>query len=274
MPHAPATMITEIVDRTIHQISGQAIGGFLNGSPRFLGVLDGLNNLPEGGVAPKLVGADFEGSRLIHGAGIKRVSGQLFNRHRFARDGRLVHKRPACRNQPIHRNSSARFDDHGVADPDLVGGDFDYFTISTDRDCSGQKIEKVLNGPPSAPDRETLENLGSQHENCNHQGGKEFSDHQRRKQGDGHRQLHRHLALDDVFKGFMKNGIAANQGRQNADHADVRKGLPNLKPDGRRRQRHKRDSRQLKPFDTMLVGWFRVGSMFGTVGMWRLPPAG
>ena len=66
MPHAPATMTTEIVERAsrvtrnvnaragereVDEIAGEAIGGLLDRGARLLGVLDRLDDLAECGIA-------------------------------------------------------------------------------------------------------------------------------------------------------------------------------------------------------------------------------
>jgi len=81
----------------------------------------------------------------------------------------------------------------------------------------------------------------------------ELSNRQSREKRDGHREFHRHLSLNDVLEGFLENGKSADQGSRNADYADMRKRLPQSKPNRRRRQGHKSNADKLCPVHLLPV---------------------
>ena len=53
--------------REIHQVTGQAVGGFLNRRPRLLGPFYRFDDPSEGGVAAQLLRLDFQGAGLVKG---------------------------------------------------------------------------------------------------------------------------------------------------------------------------------------------------------------
>ena len=75
MPHAPATMITEMVERIlwvtrkvrtaaaqgkINEVTCKPVGDSLNRRARLLCRLDGLDDLPKCGIATQTLDADFK----------------------------------------------------------------------------------------------------------------------------------------------------------------------------------------------------------------------
>src|ERR1700721_2014534 len=175
----------------------------------------------------------------MDGSGIDAVSRYFLNRHGFARDSRLFHKRSAAEHDAIHRDAPARFNDDRVPDFDLVQRYLLHLTIAPDRGGSGKKIEKTLDCSPASPNSETLQYLSGEDEGRNDQGGEELTNRQRSKKSDRHREFHRHLAFDVVLECFFENGISADESSRYADHADVRKCPPQSKPDRSRSQGHK-----------------------------------
>ena len=59
----------------------------------------------------------------------------------------------------------------------------------------GKKVQHVLDGTAPAPDSEPFEDLGCEHERCDHKRGEKLADRQRGNKGDGHGEFHGHAAL-------------------------------------------------------------------------------
>src|SRR5579872_1889388 len=162
----------------IDKVSRQAIRSLLDGSPRLLRAFDGFNDSPERRVTTQFLGADFQGARLINGAGVDGISLRLLDRHGFAGDRRLFHERAAAKHNSIHGDVPAWLYDHRFVNLNLIGRYFNHLAITADCDGSGEKIEKTLNSPSASPDCETLQNLSGQDEASDDQSSEELSNRQ------------------------------------------------------------------------------------------------
>jgi hypothetical protein len=70
---------------------------------------------------------------------------------------------------------------------------------------------------------------------------------------DRHRQLHRHAALNDVFKRLLEDGVAANQRGCQPNDADSVKRFPEMEPDRRSRQRNKDNTQNFDEIEPVFV---------------------
>ena len=91
----------------------------------------------------------------------------------------------------------------------------------------------------------------------------------------GHREFHRHLSFDDVFEGFLEDGISTNDGCDNPNYADSRERFPHSEPHCGCRQRHKRDATEFQPLEAVflfgmlnLVRGFRPWRTLGLNKLW------
>ena len=82
--------------RKIDDVTGQPICDLLNGRARFLGLFDRLDDPTERSVAAYACRPNLNRARLIDCSGVNLVSGDFFNRERFARNCRLIDKRIAA----------------------------------------------------------------------------------------------------------------------------------------------------------------------------------
>src|SRR5579872_7120992 len=237
----------------IDKVSRQAIRSLLDGSPRLFGAFDGFNDSSERRVTTEFPSADFQSARLIHGAGVDRISLGFLDRHGLAGDRRLFHERAATKDNSIHRYVPARLYDDRFVNLNLIGRYFNHLTVAADCNGSGEKIEKTLNGPPASANCETLQNLSGQDEASDNQSGEELSNRQSREESDGHREFHRHLSLNDILESLFENRISADQRCRDADDADVRKRLPEPKPDRSGSHGHKSNAGEFSPFHSVIV---------------------
>ncbi|GAA3277586.1 hypothetical protein GCM10020258_59430 [Sphingomonas yabuuchiae] len=105
----------------------------------------------------------------------------------------------------------------------------------------------------AAPDRQALQYLSDEHEQRDDQRCEELADRRRRDDGDRHRQLHRHAALEDVLESFLYDRPTADKEARDADHANGGEWLPSTKPDERCGKRDKSDANGFLPLERMLV---------------------
>ena len=102
------------------------------------------------------------------------------------------------------------------------------------------------------PHGEPFEDFRAQNEQRNHERGEHFPDSRRGHDGDGHGKLHSHAALHDIFVGLVKDGIAAGQSANRADHVQVGNGRPPQEPNqGRRRAA----TNKTRPISTQFRAW-------------------
>lgn len=122
----------------------------------------------------------------------------------------------------------------------------------------GEEIEQAADRPPPPADRQAFEDLGDENEEHDDERGEELPDADGGSKRDGHRQLHRHPAFQNVLQGLLENRPATYQGDENADHTHVGKRLPQSEPDGGRAQSDHPDAEEIGPFyNGMLVGMRR-----------------
>ena len=134
MPQAPATITTEMVDRTsrvmrkvnaaqarakINEITCQAVGSFLNRGARSLRLLDGFDNLSEARIPPEPLGPNLKSAGLINGAGEDLAARHLLHRHRLAGNWRLVHECPAAYDGAVDRDAFTGLDEDELAESEL-----------------------------------------------------------------------------------------------------------------------------------------------------------
>ncbi len=117
----------------------------------------------------------------------------------------------------------------------------------------------MLDGMASARDGEMLEDLGDENEEDDDGGGEGFADRERRTDGDGHRQLHRHALLEQGGQRLAVDGIAADDGREQRDHVQARDGLPEVQAAHGTGERDEHDATELDAIDmsARLRGGFR-----------------
>jgi len=159
----------------------------------------------------------------------------------------------AAQHRAIDRHATARIDEHGVANFEVVGIDIAYRVAAANRDRAWQKIEQVVDCPPAARDSHALEYFGHQHEQRNDEGGEELADRCRGDNRDAHGELHGHAPRDDVLGRLLEDRPATDNHAQDADDADARKRLPATKPHHPRDQGDECDAGSLPPLEDMLV---------------------
>src|SRR5208282_4675023 len=120
----------------------------------------------------------FFSSRRRHTRCYRDWSSDVCSSDLLACDRRLLHKRLPAEYEAIHGDTATRLHNYGVTELEIVGGDFNYFLITTDGNGSGQEINQILDCPATPSDRESLQNLGREYEPCNNERGKELPDRQ------------------------------------------------------------------------------------------------
>jgi hypothetical protein len=106
---------------------------------------------------------------------------------------------------------------------------------------------------PASPDRQPLKDFSDQHKEGDDKDSSKLSNEQSRQKSDGHGQLHRHSAFDQVFESFFEDGPAANERRHDADYTDSREWLPDAKPYSENSDTNKRYPCEVTPASSVVV---------------------
>src|SRR5579872_2556368 len=120
----------------------------------------------------------------------------------------------------IDRNSAPRSNENDFAWSNALSFGFDKVPISKHTCHSWKEIEHVLNRAPAPTNCQPFKDLGRKDERGDDQSGEELANGQSRNECDGHRELHRHSALNDVLDCFLKDRIAANQRGGKSNHTN------------------------------------------------------
>lgn len=177
----------------------------------------------------------------------------LLDGHRFTRDARFIDEGVARQHRAVDRYATARRNQDRVAHREFLRRDRPDRSSPAHGDFARQEFEQVANGLAAAANRQPLQHLGDEDEERDDECGEELADRRSSGDGDRHRQLHRHAPLDDILECLLQDRPAADQKAGDADDADSLEWLPDLEPDGRRRDRDKRDPHCFRPFERVVV---------------------
>ena len=130
----------------------------------------------------------------------------------------------------VDGNPAPRANQHDFTWSNTLSLDFHEVPIPKHTCRLWQEVEHVLNRAPATTDRQPFENLGRKDERRDDQGGEELTDCQSSNKRNGHRELHRHPALDDVLERFFEDRIPTNQRGGEPNDADSMKRLPQMEP--------------------------------------------
>jgi hypothetical protein len=246
--------VSMAAEREIDQISGKPVGSLLNRCAGLFRPFHRFNDLAEGGLFAQAFDQNMKRTGLIDRAGIHGAACHLFTGHGFASNGRFLYKGVAADHLAIDRDSVAGANEDNLAGEDGIGGHIEGLAGSQHACSLRQKVEHVLNGTAATAYGQPFEDFSPQNEGCDHQSCKVFPDRQRGEECDGHREFHRHAALDDVLQRLLEDGVAPNQRGHQADYADPMKRLPKMEPDCRRRQGNKDHTKNFNEFKAMFMG--------------------
>ena len=241
MPQAPATMITEIVERVsrvmmnvsrgrseceIDQITGYLIRQALHRGTRPFGAFDQLDDFPVAGVTAYALRSDLERTGLVDRASKHCRARPLLSGHRFSVDWGLIDERMTSNDFAVDGDAPAGVHHDDVADRQLFDGHLANLSVAADRDRPWQVVQEIADSSPSARHGHVFQDFSDQDEQGNDQRGEEFGDGGRGDDGDAHGELHRHASGDDVLGGFPENWPATDQEAQQPKHAHLWKRLP------------------------------------------------
>src|SRR5579862_9272740 len=99
----------------------------------------------------------------------------------------------------VNRDSAPWANQHDFAWSNAPGFDFHEVPISKHTCRFWQEVEHVLNRAPATTNRQPFKDFGRKHERRDDKSGEELANGQSRNECDGHRELHRHPAFDDVL---------------------------------------------------------------------------
>src|SRR5579863_4612997 len=158
----------------------------------------------------------------------------------------------------VNGNSAPRANQHDFAWSNALSFDFDKVPISKHTCHFWQEIEHILDRAPATTNRQPFKDLGRKDERCNDQSGEGLTNGQSRNEGNGHRELHRHPALNDVLDRFLEDRVTANQRGGKSNHTNPMKWLPQVEPDGGGGESNEKDTCQVQPIEAMLVVVIRI----------------
>lgn len=119
----PECQVDEVAHEPVSEAPDRCAGG-LRGTHR-------IDDLPVRGVGNHLVRHDLEGTNLVDGSGIHRVTGGHVDRHGLPGDPGLVQAGPTGSHGAVDRHASARSDDDGPAHAHLAQRDrVDPFSVT------------------------------------------------------------------------------------------------------------------------------------------------
>ena len=106
-----------------HEPAGNLVGQCLDRRARSLCIRNHADDLRQHRVAANAVGAHHQRSGAIDRRTRDSLPRHFFNRHRLARDHRLIDRAAALHDEPVDRHLLARPDAQQVADVDMLEGD-------------------------------------------------------------------------------------------------------------------------------------------------------
>src|SRR5579862_1744036 len=153
----------------------------------------------------------------------------------------------------VNGNSAPRANQHDFAWSNALSFDFDKVPISKHTCHFWQEIEHILDRAPATTNRQPFKDLGRKDERCNDQSGEGLTNGQSRNEGNGHRELHRHPALNDVLDRFLEDRVTANQRSGKPNHTYPMKWLPQVEPHGGGGESNEKDTCHVQPLEAMLL---------------------
>ena len=156
-------------DHRRHELAGDLVGQPLDRRAAALRLGDQLHDLRQHGVAPDLARLDDERAGLVHGAADDVGADLLGDRHRLARDHRLVDGAAAFDDDAVDRHLLARAHPQAVAD--LDGVELDLLLGCRRPDAPGRlgrEVEQRADGAAGALAGPQLEHLAEQDQHGDH----------------------------------------------------------------------------------------------------------
>ena len=137
-----------------------------------------LHDLRKRGFAAHALRFHDEAAAGIQRAASDRVTGALFDGHRFARDHRFIHRARAFANHAVHGNAFARADAQPVAAIHLIERHVFFSAICRDEmRLLRREIQQRADRSASSLPRAQFQYLTKQHECRDHCGGFEINRH-------------------------------------------------------------------------------------------------
>jgi hypothetical protein len=217
-------------EREVDQVAGEAVRCPLYRRARPLGPLNSLHDLAEAGIATQALRPDLERAGLIDRSRVDGGPGALLDRHRLAGNRGLVDVGVAGYDDPVDGDVAARIHQDEIPGVQRVGGNVADLAIAANGRRLGQVGEQLPDRLPAPGHRQAFQDLRAKHEPGDDQGGEELTNEESGDERDRHRQLHRHLALEDVLRRFLEDWVAAHQRGSQSDDADAGKRLPESEP--------------------------------------------
>lgn len=118
---------------------------------------------------------------------------------------------------------------------------------------------------PAPTDGQALQHFGDEDEERDDQGRERLADGQGGRQGERHRQLHRHPPGQEVRQRLLEDRVASDQHGGPGDHVEAGVWLPDPEPDGDGGDAHQGDARRVRPLQRVVVV-FVVGGMLVSLG--------
>lgn len=149
-----------------HEVTRDLVGQSLDWGAAALGLSHELDDPRQHGVVPDLLRLDHEAAGLVHRPSDRRRPDFLGNRHRLARDHRLVDRAVPLDDDAVDRDLLAR--PHPQAVADLHGVELDFLLGAVGHDPAGglgREVEQGANGPAGALPCPQFEHLPEQDEN-------------------------------------------------------------------------------------------------------------
>src|ERR1700739_4908777 len=239
--------------REVDKVSSQLVGSLLDRRTRMLCTFNGFDNLPEGRILSQSFGTNLKYPGLVDSCRVDFAAWCLFARHGLGCNGCLFDASVAADHFAIDGYPAAWPNEDDFARKDRLRRHLKSLPIAEYGGSLWEGVQHIWNCAAASADSQSFEDFGGEYESCDHQRGEKLADRKRGDQRDGHGQLHRHAALDDVLERLFEDGIAANQRCHQSNHADTVERFPQMKPDGYSRQCHKNDTQNLDEFEARSV---------------------
>ncbi|HUM13915.1 MAG TPA: hypothetical protein VLT82_23405 [Myxococcaceae bacterium] len=237
----------------VDQVTGKTVRDALDGRSILLGTLDGLEDSAERRRPAHARRLDLQDTGLVHRPREDASARELLDGERLARHAGLVDEGRPCLDEAVDWNPCAGPNEDEVPASQVVDGDLDRSSSALQGRLLRHEVEQGLDGVPSPRHRHVLEHFCHEDEEDDDARREGFADAQGRKNGDGHRQLHRHPTLQKGLEGLPVDGVAARHGRHNGDDVDAAGRNPKMEATHERRSRNEANSRQFHHADVVVA---------------------
>src|SRR5258708_2990723 len=166
-------------NREIDQVPGEPVRGSLNWRARLFRLLHRLEDSRERGIAAHPRGPNLKSSGLIECTRKNRGTYNLLYRLGLTSDRRLIDKGVAGHDHSVHRDATARSNEHHIAGANQIDVNLLCAAGSLNRYGAWKKVQKVLDRPSAPINGHPFQNFSDEDKKQDYQRDECLPDRQR-----------------------------------------------------------------------------------------------